>query len=832
MINLKYLGLIGLLFLAAPSTAVAQTPALPTPQSDAAVAPTNLRISPRLGVGHDSSGAGYDGFTSFEGFVPLRQTPGENLTFLDTRLLLDNDGKLGGNVVLGHRFYDKHRIWGGYLGLDVRNTDESSFSQLGIGVESLGEVWDFRINGYLPLTHRQLVDEQILGTGKVKASTQFQNHLLLLSQERQQLISRSWEAALGGLDAEVGARLAHWQDGDLRGYGGLYFYDAAGTDGTLGWRLRLEGRPTDNVRLGMSLQNDEMFGTNLAFSLGLTFPRVHPRGPITEAETVVARIAEPIQRMNTIVVDRQQDTEVKVERTTRPLMNPEEEEPYWFQHVTLGVQGGNGTFEHPFGTMQAALAATRSDGNDIVYVDQGNNAAIPAFTIPDRVQVLSQAPEQVLAGMPFPGFPSRQVRLPFSPTPNFNNGIRVRLPFSGDGNFPTIRDSAANNLVTMGDRTTLSGFQLADARENGIVGSNIANVEIRENSIANSGDRGIFLDNVADSVVMLNNRVTGSRGGAGSGQGVFIRNGSDTSVEVTMTNHQLTNNRVGLELSASGNGVAGEGDSQRVTITNATLQNNREQGLQLSADQFGNQEVTLTRGTISNNGADGVRLQASSAGSQEFTIGSSTIRQNAGHGIRVQGGILGGASTGAQEVFVRDNTIENNSGNGISIESNEVAAQEFAIERNSIRNNGGAGIRGTANNVSFQEYVSDASNGSAGLSNNIISGNGDQGIDLNANDSATLVADIQDNQLENNRTGGRPDLEVTSSSNSANVCTVVLRNTSLAGIRLDNNSARLVTGLFEVGDIGSVSVQNLGVVEFSPSSSVFTNKPGVTSCFR
>jgi trimeric autotransporter adhesin len=553
---------------------------------------------------------------------------------------------------------------------------------------------------------------------------------------------------------------------------------------------------------------------------------------MTAAETVVARIAEPIQRTDTIAIDGQQETEIKIERTTRPLMNPEEEEPYWFQHITLGAQGGDGTFERPFGTMQAALAATRSDGNDIVYIDRGNNAAIPAFTIPDRVQVLSQAPAQVLAGMPFPGFPSRQVRLPFSPTPNFNNGIRVRLPLSVDGNFPTIRDSSASNLVTMGSRTTLSGFQLADARENGIIGSNIANVEIRENRVTNAGDRGIFLDNVADSVVMFNNSITGSRGGAGSGQGILIRNGSDTSVEVTMTNHQLTNNRVGLELSASGNGIDRQGDSQRVTITNTTLQNNQEQGLQLSAEQFGNQEVTLSRGTISNNGADGIRLQASRAGSQEFTIESSTIQQNAGHGLRVQDGILGGSSTAAQEVFVRDNTIENNLGDGISLESNEVSAQEFAIERNTIRNNGGAGVRGTANNVSFQEYVSDAANGSSGLDGNIITGNGDQGIDLNANDSATLVADIQGNQLSNNRTGGRPDMEVTSSSNSADVCVVMLRNTSLGGIRLDNNSGSLVPGLFEVGEISNVSVENIGTVEFSPSASVFTNKPGVTSCFR
>jgi trimeric autotransporter adhesin len=145
MFNFKSVGLIGLLTVVAPLTTVAQT-AAQSPQSevtspeetilDPAASTTHLRVSPRLGIRHDSSGAGYDGFTTFEGFLPLRQTPGENLTFLDTRLLLDNDGKLGGNVVLGHRFYEGKgdRLWGGYLGFDLRNTDASGFSQLGIGV--------------------------------------------------------------------------------------------------------------------------------------------------------------------------------------------------------------------------------------------------------------------------------------------------------------------------------------------------------------------------------------------------------------------------------------------------------------------------------------------------------------------------------------------------------------------------------------------------------------------------------------------------------------------------------------------------------------------------
>lgn len=842
MNNPKWLMFLGLLVLAVyPLPATGQTvepesQTTPTPEPASTGSAVDLRISPRFGAGHDSSGAGYDGVTHVEGFIPLFQTPGENLTFLNTRLLLDNDGQLGGNLLLGHRFYDagSDRIFGGYVGFDARKTDESDFYQLGLGLESLGEVWDFRINGYLPIGDtRQLIDEQVVN-GETRISTQFQDHLLMLERQRERLTTQSWEAALGGIDAEVGARLVRWNEGDLRGYGGLYFYDGAGTDGTFGWRVRLEANPNDNLRMGVALQDDDLFGTNLVFSIGANFPGIRPRGPITENETVVARLGEPVVRSNSIVVDGQQETEVEVERTTRPLMNPEEEAPYWFQHVTLGEgNGGDGTFERPFSTVQAALNATRSDGNDIVYVDQGNDSEIPAFTIPDRVTVLSQGPVQILAGMPFPGFPQQQVRLPFSPTPNFNNGILVRLPFSNDGNFPQIRDDSATNTVTLGNRTTLSGFRIADASGNGIFGNGLQNVELRDNIITNAAERGIFLDNVTDSVVMLDNTVTGSRGGSGSGQGIFIRNTiNNDAVEVTLNDHQLNNNRVGLEVSASGSTDQSQGSSQTVTIDTLTAQNNREQGIRLNVENFGNQEVSLSDGTIDQNGAEGIRLVAISSGSQEFAVDNSSISQNTGDGIQVTGGNLGGTATAAQEVFIRNNTIENNGGHGIDIEGNEVVAQEFAIDGNTIRNNGGSGIQGIANNVAFQEYVTDSDNGSTGLSNNIISGNGDQGIILNANDSATLVADIQNNQLENNRTAGEADLEVASNSNSADVCVVVFDNNSLAGILLDNNSSQPVPGLFEVGDISTVAARNVGTVEFRPNQSVFTNKPGVTSCFN
>ncbi|MBM0742838.1 hypothetical protein JOY44_14685 [Phormidium sp. CLA17] len=63
-----------------------------------------LRVQPRGSLRYTSDGAGFDPYVHFEGFLPLDQQPGRNLTFLDGRLLLSTDnGTFSGNVVLAHR---------------------------------------------------------------------------------------------------------------------------------------------------------------------------------------------------------------------------------------------------------------------------------------------------------------------------------------------------------------------------------------------------------------------------------------------------------------------------------------------------------------------------------------------------------------------------------------------------------------------------------------------------------------------------------------------------------------------------------------------------------
>jgi hypothetical protein len=598
-------------------------------------------------VGYESS------FGGIEGFVPLSQKPGRNIAFLQGRALLSTeDARLGGNVVLGYRTYSRqnNRTFGGYVSYDIRDTGNSTFNQVGLGVESLGDSIDVRANGYIPVgdTRRQTGESSSSNTSFTPQVPNFQgNYLAIGTLNQLTRVNRSYEAAMSGFDAEVGGKLARLgETGALRGYGGLYYYDAPGTAGIVGVRGRLEARPSDNFQLGLSVQTDDKFGTNVVFSVATNFPGTRPREARRQDE-VVARLGEGITRQENIVVDEQ--TESRVNSTTSPVIatNPATNQPYLFQHVNLGVAEGNGTFENPFGTVQNALNATRSDGNDIVYVQSGTNPGIPAFTIPDNVQVLSTGPNQVI------------------PTVQVGN---VQLPLSGTGVLPTILPSGSSNVpgVTMGNNTTLSGFAINNATDVGIgnegsagTGVNpISNVTIRDNQIAGSGTDGIRLSNVTGAVNLLNNTITNSV----TGDGIRIANTSGQA-NVTITgNNQITgNSRAGI----------------------AFLLNNTARV-----------SSTISGNTISNNALDGIfisRLIPDPTGSVQLNnvrISENTINGNGGNGINFR---LGGTAN-ANSVTFAENQISSNNGAGIAIDLVDNARAAVTTTGNTIFGNISSGI--------------------------------------------------------------------------------------------------------------------------------------------
>lgn len=767
----------------------------------------DLHVRSRVGAGYSTDGGSYPALGRFEAFVPLSQTVGEDLGFLEGRLMLNAIDTVAGGVLLGYRGYNDEadRIRGGYLGMDVRGTDASTFYQLSTGYESLGHDWDFRFNAYWPVGNRNRTISNVdIDTG-VQTSTRFQGNLLLLETQRQRQRLLQRETALGGFDAEAGTPLARWENGNLKGFGGLYLYGAPDLPSYLGWRLRLAADLTPNFSTGLALQGDGLFGNRLIFSVGATFPGIRPTETVPEVDQVRARLGEPTVRLPEIAVFVTSEAEAFSSQDSQPLMNPEEEQAYRFQHVVLGRAGGDGTFESPFGTVENALLATVSDGNDVVYVDGATDVLIPALTIPDRVQVLSQGPRQLLAGLPFPGFEAATVRLPFSADLNYADGILVELPFSGDGNFPRMTG------VTLGNRTVLAGFRFENTPGNAIAGSNIRNVELRNNTITNPGERGIFLDDVGGSAILFDNSISGAQGaGPTSGQGIFIRNTTTlNAVEATIAGFQSDRNRVGIELAAEGAFLpAAQVPNQLVTLGPSSPINT----------SIGLSTGTVITNSASKNTAEGILIRARDLGGQEVALRQVSVSDNGSDGLSVVGGVLGGALISFQEVQVRDSAIARNTGAGIRITGNESATQEFNIDGNQIVNNAGAGIISTAGDSALQEFVAKPEIDSLGIGNNTIAGNGGIGLVLSTTDADTVLIEATQNQFANNAGGGL-DTQV-NAANTARVCFIAFGNTGSPSIELNNTA----TGQFQVSDLTNLSFNNDGgVVALNPSLASYTN---------
>ncbi|MEL6260617.1 MAG: right-handed parallel beta-helix repeat-containing protein [Cyanobacteria bacterium J06626_6] len=681
----------------------------------------DLKVPFRFGASVSTS-PGFDEVVGAHAFVPIRQTAGESITFVEGSVQLTS-GSPSLSANLGHRKYDADNdlINGGYIGVDSRTTDDSTFYQLAAGYERIAEDWEIRANGYLPVGDQTSAIASIDNVTTLQANSQFEGNQLVLSsmQERQRVYQQ--ENALGGFDVEVGTDLAKWDSGDLTGHVGAYLL--TGEESSLGVQGRLESDFASRFNAGLSLQHDGVFGTSVGFSVRASFPgpRFHrdEQREFQDQNEVAIRLRDPITRRPNVAINVIQESETTVENNTSPLRNPEEEQDYRFVHVDLagGAGAGDGTYENPFGAVEDAIALlntdtdTYSDGNTVVYVD-GENApttTVPGFSVPDRVRVLSQGPTQTIAGMAFPGFPSTATRLPFSVDQNFNvesdapnaNGITVELPDSNDGVFPTITGGANADLVSLGESTVLAGFEIRDAANHGVTAANVNNVELRNNLIENVGGSGISLDNVGGSVVLFDNEINNS-----GDRGIHIQNSlTEQAVEVAIAGFDLNSNPVGMEFLAIASET--ESPSQRVSIGPSTTANTSEgtpnntvltnsilnsanqgiiaeaTGSTASLTSTATQEIEIANTTVDGSGAEGVRvLTRDGASSQEFSFASGTVSDSAGNGFTF---VNGEANTGpirtaaVQELIVRNSTISDNGGNGIDVTLADAGAQELVI---------------------------------------------------------------------------------------------------------------------------------------------------------
>jgi hypothetical protein len=409
-------------------------------------------------------GIGYKtGYTTLEGFftpeTPLKESW---VPFLDVRGHLFDNGKLAANAGLGVRYMTRSRVNGLNAYYDYRNTKRQHYNQVAAGLESLGRIWDFRINGYLPVGRKQSPFSH-------PKFAVFEGHSLLVKRDRN--------FAMKGGNAEVGAHIDHFENAPLYFAGGPYYLTGVGKT-TWGGELRgsvdLFRR---YLRLEGNVSYDHFFkwigqaqvSINIPFGRRWTVEKKAGRSCAKKA-TLYARAIQRADRFEIIPVGKQ--------KSISRAINPATKRPWVFWFVD-NTSSSAGTFKDPFPTLLDAQNA--SSANQGIYVFPGDGTTRGM----DNGITLQNGQLFLGAGVP-------------QSVQTTQGKVTISAQASSSPNIT----NTAGNIVTLASSNSVSGFNLLLQNGHGLAGNAISNLFASQNAFVASAANldGIHLMNPSGRV--------------------------------------------------------------------------------------------------------------------------------------------------------------------------------------------------------------------------------------------------------------------------------------------------------------------------------------------
>jgi len=669
---------------------------------------------------------------------------------LGARHLLPNDyGVIGANI-----FYD-HADYRGLPG----------FSQVGGGLEYLGNWVDGRFNAYLSTSDAKRIDRQRVRNTSTTTSTRSQSTFSDLYATDNRIAQDSvfqrrtttttitehhtfdrFIAGMDGLDLEIGVRAPEfWQPLQLRLYAGLYHYDNPYGSNLSGFKSRAEARLWERLYLDLAYyEDDALVGGNFQVGVRVSIPLERrgwqaPPPAANTREQLHRRMVEPVVRHhrvqladsgyieNTDLFKREVDRQTKTSsrRQTHTILDD-----VFFANngdaTNNGIQespGSDGTAQRPFNNIQDAVdaAATfwlNSGNTGNVYVQGGGSIYTEDVDISGSMNILSSA--TIITGLG---------------GKTFGTGDRPTL----DGGFAT----PALNLTGQSLELSITGFEII----NGYAGSNV--FAFGNGIFVSQYDEVIIDDNIFDT----------------NFAGVEIANPADASAYITNNTFQGSPILDSLRLIALGS------DSHFHVADNLFLDNPNRSSVFASSTLDANLSLNLENNTFLGTGQHAVLGNA--FGGEIFTmannntsIGDFTFESIAGDTI----------------LLAFDNIF---SGSGINMETLLGSESILIAENNSFTN---GGITGNVSGLSEGVFISSdntftdggidftSSGGSTAIT--VIQDNMFNDSDINLTVAGTiltseLVAIISDNELSNSsinlNQSGRTDLEAIISENEINM---------------------------------------------------------------
>lgn len=680
----------------------------------------NRQLGTPLRFGYHSEGYGTDEGVVSLGTMPVFPLDGAATWFVDAQGTMSESFGGGFNLGAGYREMinmshglDPERILGASFWTDGQSTKADNwFQQLGFGLESLGESFDLRMNGYFPLDRTKTSDPQLVDIDTIR----FMENGLFAGTRRI-----TTDTAYSVLDTEAAKRLGNL---DAWALAGVYYLGGGGADET-GYRLGVRGYAVPDLLVGVEVTDDAIYDTNVMATLTWFVGRTHKgNAPIGR---IVDRFREPVMRNNFIAT-----TSSTSEIAGIQLRDADTNDFFDFIHVdSNAAAGGTGTFENPFNNLAEAENA-QSDGS-YVYMHGGSEFNPTAdFQLLDNVKfwgegtnqfgdVVQHAVDTVERGSVFLPETSDGAQDELAP---IINGFGLILADNNDVNNVTI-NGATNAIVGDGvnapqlanldiNAPTGIGISFTDITGTAVVENTVTIDDANQGMLIHGGSSGMNINaqitNSIGSSLVIEDRTGGTIAYGGSiqddnavaatAEGIIIRNNTgNTTINFTQVLDSAENLGINID-SGDFTALLLEDNLETMTVTFADL-------FATAADA--DTVRFLDGGTLTINDSDDESLIENTGTGNAFThVGSAVANQDSTITVAANITNLGGG----EAVNISDHTennitfsgeITDTDSNGIVLTGNTGGTIAFNNQV-TITNSGtgdGVTISGGGANVSY-----------------------------------------------------------------------------------------------------------------------------------
>jgi hypothetical protein len=738
---------------------------------------------------------------------------GDAASFIDGQITMNDVDHVGYNVGIGYRWLDETprpwmaepaRIMGVSLWSDGSSTkNEEFFSQIGLSLESLGDLWDFRANAYIPVGS----DARVVGS-------EMTGEVIFLGSSLVQEAVLTIDTGLTVGELEAARRVANR---DAWAFASVYGLTGGEFDST-GVKAGMRGYAFPDLMVQMAVTHDEIFDTNAVFSVAWFIGRT--RANYIPTGTLADRLREPVLRNDYVAVA--QSTEIGGSALTNAS-----NEAIRIIHVNDGPgTGGSGTIDDPYRSL--AAAQNGSQAGDIIFVHGGSQFINDSIVLKNNQRLLGEGD-------------------------NINHTVvtsklgSVLLPESSDGArslaAPLITQTGANTSISLRRANEVNNFAI-EGGTMGIDGTiQTSNPNLRNLSISDTTGDGISLqafarndsndeDNDGNTTeiefnVTIDDVVFDNVGGAD------IRVNADAGVDVTLPGTQFTEAISITDITStngSGNGIrltnthAGTGATRTATINRVTFDGN-DTGIYIENARG---IVNVNNTTIENTSGDAVVV----INSGNVNLNSLNIENSGARGIfamhdddenfslqwnvgEIDGTVGRGVDalaqgTGEFDLQIIGAEMSGIGSDGIFVEIGATARDaDIQVSNSDIIVGDAIGFRlvGSQTTASSIDFL---------LSDNMFTSNSNSQftIDIDANASALINATVEDNVILNNGTNG----EFAMDTNNFN-----------AGIklRLMGNTANNGAGTFELTQgLGTFSLEDRNDTLNDLNNTGAVNNPG------